>query len=110
MFGEYLEMPAKKWLRLIKNEKLRTLAIERTSKHPVNPWLLCSNIQEALFHSFDWEKTEEGEYYWLDVYNSNIDLEESEVVDERKRLRRKDMLIIAVITCTIGMVSVLFLR
>ena len=107
MFGKYLEMPAKKWLKLIENEKLRTLAIERTSKYPANPWLVCSSVQEALFHSFDWEKTEEGEYYWLNVYNSNIGLRDSELVERNRKLRRKDMLIATVVTCVIVVISFL---
>lgn len=105
MFGKYLEMPAMKWLKLIENEKLRTLVIERTLEYPENPKLLCSNVHEALFHSFDWEKTKEGEYYWLDVYNSEITLKESEIQGMNARAKMKDLFIAAGIVVTLGVLS-----
>lgn len=105
MFEKYLEMPAAKWLRLIENETLRTKVINHTLNHPGNPNLLCSNIGEALFHAFNWEKTEEGEYYWLNIYNSKIRLKESELAIATERTKRTDVLIVAGITFTVSILS-----
>ena len=105
MFEKYLEMPAAKWLRLIENENLRTKAIDHTLRYPGNPNLLCSNIGEALFHAFNWEKTEEGEFYWLNVYNSKISLKESELAIVTEKIKRLDLVIIAGITFTVGIAS-----
>lgn len=105
MVDQYLEMPAAKWLRLIENENIRAKAISHTLNHPGNPGLLCSNISEALFHSFNWEKTEEGEFYWLNVYNSKIRLKESELAVVTERTKRLDLMIVAGITFTVGIAS-----
>ncbi len=107
MIEKYLEMPAAKWLRLIENENLRTKAINHTLNHPGNPNLLCSNIGEALFHAFNWDKTEEGEYYWLNVYNSKINLRESETQSANEKMKRLDLMIVAGITFSVGIASFL---
>lgn len=105
MLDKYLEMPAAKWLRLIENENLRTKAINHTLNYPGNPNLLCSNISEALFHAFKWENTEEGEFYWLNVYNSRIRLKESELAIATERTKRLDLMIVGGVTLTVGIVS-----
>lgn len=105
MFEKYAEMPAAKWLRLIENENLRTKAINHTLKYPGNPNVPCTSIGEALFHAFNWDKTEEGEYYWLNVYNSKIRLKESELQIDKEKTKRADLMIAAAVVATAGIVS-----
>lgn len=105
MSENYVEMAAIKWLKLIANEKLRKKVLKHTSNFPGNPNFLCSNIREALFHAFSWEQTEEGEYYWLDIYNSDIELKEPDLSLKNTKTKRNDLLIAAGISFTAGIVS-----
>lgn len=66
------ELPAATWLHLIENDKLRAQALTNLNKFPGEPWVKCNKINDALFHAFKWEESGEGEFYWLNVYNSNI--------------------------------------
>jgi len=103
------EIPAATWLHLIENDNIRTRAIANLGKFPAEPCTKCSKINDALFHAFKWEKSSEGEFYWLDVYNSTIALK-AEAKGQYMHKSTFDLYKLAIAAGVISLVSFLLFK